>query len=75
MLFCCEFFDYIRGLVVQSMLLSFEFSVFQYIEDVGIGIFDRVFSAVHYWFGKDGIAINIKDNKEVIFPLTDGTTN
>ena len=31
-----------------------------------MGVFDRVFSAVWYQFGKDGIAVNIKENKEVI---------
>ena len=44
----------------------FDSSVFDYLESVGIGIFDRVFSAVWYWFGKDGIAVEIKDNKKVI---------
>ena len=49
------------------MQLRFESSIFKYIEDFGIGVFDRVFIAVWYWFGKDGIDVNIKDNKEVIF--------
>ena len=48
------------------MKLRFEFSVCKYFEDVGIGIFDRVFSAVWYRFGKDGISIKIKSNKKVI---------
>ena len=48
MLFCYELFEYIRGFIVQSVQLSFESSVLKYIEDVGIGIFDRVFSAVWY---------------------------
>ena len=47
------------------MQLRFESSIFKYLEDFGIGVFDRVFSAVWYQFGKDGIAFNIKDNKEV----------
>ena len=44
----------------------FDSSVFDYLESVGIGIFDRGFNADWYWFGKDRIAIKIKDNKEVI---------
>ena len=48
------------------MQLRFEYSVCNYFEDVGIGIFDRVFSAVWYRFGKDGISVKIKENKNVI---------
>ena len=46
--------------------MSFESSVCNYFEDVGIGIFDRVFSAVWYRFGKDGIFVKIKENKKLI---------
>ena len=66
MLFCYKLFEYIWGFIVQSVQLRFESSIFKYLEDFGIGVFDRVFSAVRYQFGKDGIAFNIKDNKEVI---------
>ena len=48
------------------MQLEFETSVCEYFEDVGIGFFYRVFSAVWYRFGKYGIAVKIKDNKKVI---------
>ena len=48
------------------MQLRFESSVCMYFEDVGICIFDRVFSAVWYRSGKYGIAVKIKDNKKVI---------
>ena len=48
------------------MQLSFDLSVCKYFEDVGICIFDRVFSAVWYRFGKDGISVKIKENKKVI---------
>ena len=48
------------------MKLRFESSIFKYTEDVGICIIDRVFSAVWYWFGKDGIFVKIKENKEVL---------
>ena len=48
------------------MQLRFEYSVFKYLEDVGIENFDRVFIAVWYRFGKYGNAVNIKENKEVI---------
>ena len=66
MLFCYEFFEYIWGLIVQSMQLGFESSVCKFFEDVGICIFDRVFSVVWYRFGKDGTAVKIKENKKVI---------
>ena len=46
--------------------MRFDSSVFKYLGDFGIGVFDRVFSAVWYRFGKYGIAVKIKDNKEVI---------
>ena len=49
------------------MQLRFESYVFEYLEDVGIVIFDRVFGAVQYRFIKDGSAVNIEDNREVIF--------
>ena len=39
MLFCYEFFEYILGFTFQSLQLSFESSVFEYLEDVGIGVF------------------------------------
>ena len=48
------------------MQLRFESSVCKYFEDVGIDIFDRVFSEVWYRFGKYVIAVKIKDNKKVI---------
>ena len=48
------------------MQLIFESSVFEYLEDFGMGIFDAVFGAVWYWFVKYGIAVNIEDNKEAI---------
>ena len=48
------------------MQLSFESSVFKYLEDVDIGVFDRLFSAVWYRFRKYGITVKIKENKEVI---------
>ena len=48
------------------MQLRFESSVCKYFEDVGIGIFDRVFSVVWYQFGKYGISVKIKENKKVI---------
>ena len=48
------------------MQLRFESSVFKYLEDFGIGIFDRVSGAVQYWFRKYGISIKIKYSKEVI---------
>ena len=48
------------------MQLRFESSVCKYFEDVGIGIFDRVFSAVWYRSGKYGIAVKIKENKKLI---------
>ena len=48
------------------MQLRFESSVCKYFEDVGIGIFDKVFSAVWYRFGKYGIAVRIKVNKKLI---------
>ena len=48
------------------MKLRFESSIFKYIEYVVIGIFDRVFSAVQYWFKKYGITVNTKDNKEAV---------
>ena len=48
------------------MQLRFESSIFKYIEDFGMGVFDRVFSTVWYNFGNDGIAVKIKENKEVI---------
>ena len=53
------------------MQLRFESTICDYIEDVGIGIFDRVFSDFWYSFGKYGITIKIKYNKEVII-ATDG---
>ena len=53
------------------MQLRFKSSICKYFEDVGIGIFDRVISAVWYRFGKYGIAAKIKDNKRVII-ATDG---
>ena len=48
------------------MQLGFESSVCKFFEDVGICIFDRVFSVVWYRFGKDGTAVKIKENKKVI---------
>ena len=42
------------------MQLRFVSSICKYFEDVGMGIFDRLFSAVCYWFGKDGIDVKIK---------------
>ena len=48
------------------MQLNFDSSVCNYFEDVGKGIFDRVFSAFWYRFGNDGISVKIKDNKKVI---------
>ena len=66
MLFYYEFFEYIWGFIVQYVQFKFESSVFKYIEDVGIGIFDRMFNVVWYRFGKDGISVKIKDNKKVI---------
>ena len=48
------------------MQLRFESSVFKYPHYFGIRIFYRVFSAYRYWFGKDKIVFNIKDNKGVI---------
>ena len=48
------------------MKLRFESFVFKYLEDVGIGIFDKVFSAVRYQLGRDKVSANIKENKEVI---------
>ena len=59
-------FENIRCLVVQYVQLRFESSVCKYFEDVGIGIFDRVFSAVWYWFGKYGISIKFTENKKLI---------
>ena len=56
------------------MLLRFDSSVFEYFEDFGICIFDRVFSVVLYWLGKDVISFDIKENKEVIF-AADGWYN
>ena len=66
MLFCYELFENIWGSIVQSAQLRFEYSVCKYFEDFGIGIFDRVFSAVCYRFDKDVISVKIKDNKKVI---------
>ena len=66
MLFCYELFDNIWGFIVQYVQLSFDSSVCKYFEDVGIGIFDRLFSAVWYRFSKDGIAVKIKENKNAI---------
>ena len=48
------------------MQLRFESSVCNYFEDVGMGIFDRMISAVWYRFGKYGISVKIKENKKVI---------
>ena len=48
------------------MKLRFESSVFKYLEDVGILVFDRLFSVVRYRFGNNGIYVKIKDNMEVI---------
>ena len=48
------------------MKLRFDSKVFDYFEDVGIGIFYRVFSVVLYWLGKDLIYSEIKENKELI---------
>ena len=53
-------------LLLDICKMRFKSYVFKYPEDVGIGIFNRVFSAVWYWFGKYGIAIKIKENKEVV---------
>ena len=33
---------------------------------VALDVFDRLFSAVWYWFGKDGIFVKNKENKKVI---------
>ena len=46
--------------------MSFESYFFKYPEYFGIGIFDRVFSAVLYWFVKYVTDVNIKENKELI---------
>ena len=46
--------------------MRFYSSVFEYLENVGIGIFDRGFSTVRYLFGKYGIYVKIKENKEVV---------
>ena len=51
--------------------MRFESSVFKYLEDFGMGIFYRVFSAVLYQFGKYVIDVKIKDDKEVII-VADG---
>ena len=48
------------------MQLRFEPSVCKHFEDFGIGIFDRVLIVVWYRFGKDGIAVKIKENNKVI---------
>ena len=48
------------------MQLRYESSVCNYFEDVGIGIFSRVFSTVWYPFGKYGIVVKTKENKKVI---------
>ena len=66
MLFYYEFFENIWGFIVQYVQLRFVSSICKYFEDVGMGIFDRLFSAVCYWFGKDGIDVKIKENKKVI---------
>ena len=66
MFFCYEFFQCILSFIVQSVQLRLKSSVFNFSEDVGIGIFDWVFSAVWYWFRKDGNAVKIKENKKVI---------
>ena len=42
------------------MKFRFEFYVFNYLEDVGIGIFDGVFSGVQYQLVKYGIDFKIK---------------
>ena len=60
MLFCYELFYYIWGFIVQYVQLRFESSVLKYIEDVGIGIFDRVFSDILYRLYKYWIAVSIK---------------
>ena len=57
------------------MQLRFESSVLKYLEDVGICPFDRVFSAVWYWFGKYEISVKIKENKGAFFSLTGVTMN
>ena len=51
------------------MQLRFEYSVCKYFEDVGIGVFDRVFSVVWYRFVKDGISVKIKENKKIIIAV------
>ena len=66
MFFCYEWFNNIWGFIVQYAQLRFESYVCKYFEDVGIGIFNRVFSAVWYGFSKDLIAVKIKENKKVI---------
>ena len=48
------------------MQLIFESSIFNYLEDFGVHIFDRVLSTDRYGFGKYGIDVKIKENKEVI---------
>ena len=66
MVFYYESFENIWGFIVESVQLRFESSICKYVEDVGIGIFDRVFSVVWYRFGKDGIVVKIKDKKVII---------
>ena len=66
MLFYYALFEYIWGFFVQPLQLSFESSVFEYLECVGIGIFDIFFRAVCYWLSKDGIAVKVEENMEVI---------
>ena len=59
MFFWYELFEYILGLIVQSVQLMFYSSVFEYFEDVSIDVFDRVFSVVLHWLGKDVISSEI----------------
>ena len=57
------------------MKLTFGSYVCNNLEDFDIGIFDRVFGVVWYWFSKYGISAKIEDNKEANFPHTNGTMN
>ena len=45
--------------------LRFESSVFDYLEDIGMGGFDRVFGAVWYWFRKYLVYVKIKEKKKL----------
>ena len=47
--------------------MRFESSIFDYLEDVVIVIFDRFFGVDWHWFSKYETAVNIEENKMVIF--------